>query len=875
MIFPKFFNFLEDEKKIYKKWEDSGCFKPIKKEKSYSIMMPPPNVTGVLHVGHALTFTIQDILIRYHRMQGKEVLWQAGTDHAGIATQMVVERQLSEQNTNRHNLGRKEFIKKVWEWKNESGGKINNQLKRLGSSADWSRERFTMDEGLSKAVRKVFVDLYNNGIIYKDKRLVNWDPKLLTAISDLEVEQKEQEGTLWHIKYPIDDNDYIIIATTRPETMLADAAVAVNPEDSRYNKFKGQFCKLPLVNKKIPIIFDEYADPDKGSGAVKITPAHDFNDFEVGKRHNLKYVNIFDQYAKINSNAPERFRNLDRYEARSLILNELKDLNLLVKEEKQHMVIPYGDRSGVVIEPWLTDQWFCNAKKLSIKPIESVKNGSSKFIPKQWENTFFNWMENIQPWCISRQLWWGHQIPAWYGPDKKYFVALNEEEAKKLAKKHYGKDTELNQDDDVLDTWFSSALWTFSTLSWPEETYELKRFYPGNVLVTAHDIIFFWVARMMMMGSHFMKQTPFKHIYIHPLIRDERGQKMSKSKGNVIDPIKLLDKYGADTLRFTLTALLNPGRDVKLSENRVIGYKSFTNKIWNAANFLNQNNCKFDKNLNFSIIKLDVNKWIIKELEETSKSINDNIEKYLFHEVANKLYHFIWHTFCDWYIEFVKSNFNNKSQVEETQKVAGWVFGEILKLIHPIMPFLSEKLWHDLFDKNNFLMMQNYNSYEYDESFNNSKNNIKKIIDIIVKIRNLRSELNIPYKNSINLFIDVKNTELIEFIKSFDNELKRLLKINEIKFSKIKNQKNTAFIVLTEFSLLIPLEGIVNTTQELLKLNKKRDLEILKLESLKSKLNNKDFIEKAPNNVIDNFKKQEHDVKSSIEKIDQIINTIN
>ena len=688
MPLSKFFNFLEDENKIYINWEKSDSFKSKKNQEAYSIMMPPPNVTGSLHMGHALTFTIQDILIRYHRMQGKEVLWQAGTDHAGIATQMVVERKLSEEGLDRRTLGREQFIEKVWEWKEESGGSINNQLRRLGASADWSRERFTMDKGLSEAVKKVFVDLYNDGIIYRDKRLVNWDPKLLTAISDLEVEQKEQEGSLWHIKYPIDQDNYIVVATTRPETMLGDSAVAVHPEDSRYKDLIGKHCNLPLVEKTIPIIADEYADPEKGSGAVKITPAHDFNDFEVGKRHQLEFINIFDQFAKINENAPSKYQGLDRFEARQLILEELQGLGLLIKEEKQDMVVPYGDRSGVVIEPWLTDQWFCNAKKLSIDPIKSVKEGKTNFVPKNWENTFFNWMENIQPWCISRQLWWGHQIPAWYGPDKKCFVALSIDDANLKAKKHYGKETELIQDEDVLDTWFSSALWTFSTLDWPNKTYELERFYPGNVLVTGFDIIFFWVARMMMMGSYFMKQTPFKDVYIHPLIRDEKGQKMSKSKGNIIDPLVLLDKYGADTLRFTLTALLNPGRDVKLAEDRVKGYKSFTNKIWNAANFLNINHVTFVDSLDNNNISLDTSKWILKEYENVQAEYFKNIEKYQFHEIASLIYHFTWHTFCDWYIEFIKSDFANDEKSEETKKVSGWIFIQILKLLHPIMPFI-------------------------------------------------------------------------------------------------------------------------------------------------------------------------------------------
>ena len=875
MPLSKFFNFLEDENKIYINWEKSDSFKSKKNQEAYSIMMPPPNVTGSLHMGHALTFTIQDILIRYHRMQGKEVLWQAGTDHAGIATQMVVERKLSEEGLDRRTLGREQFIEKVWEWKEESGGSINNQLRRLGASADWSRERFTMDEGLSEAVKKVFVDLYNDGIIYRDKRLVNWDPKLLTAISDLEVEQKEQEGSLWHIKYPIDQDNYIVVATTRPETMLGDSAVAVHPEDSRYKDLIGKHCNLPLVEKTIPIIADEYADPEKGSGAVKITPAHDFNDFEVGKRHQLEFINIFDQFAKINENAPSKYQGLNRFKARQLILEELQGLGLLIKEEKQDMVVPYGDRSGVVIEPWLTDQWFCNAKKLSIDPIKSVKEGKTNFVPKNWENTFFNWMENIQPWCISRQLWWGHQIPAWYGPDKKCFVALSIDDANLKAKKHYGKETELIQDEDVLDTWFSSALWTFSTLDWPNKTYELERFYPGNVLVTGFDIIFFWVARMMMMGSYFMKQTPFKDVYIHPLIRDEKGQKMSKSKGNIIDPLVLLDKYGADTLRFTLTALLNPGRDVKLAEDRVKGYKSFTNKIWNAANFLNINDVTFIDSLDNNNISLHTSKWILKEYENVQAEYFKNIEKYQFHEIASLIYHFTWHTFCDWYIEFIKSDFANDEKSEETKKVSGWIFIQILKLLHPIMPFITEKLWLSLIDSQSFLMSQNFTKISFDNSFNDSNKYTKKVIEMMTALRNLRANLNISYKNEIEIFVDTRNEDLIKFISNYQNEFKRLIKTKSIKFEQVSSQKKSAFIVLNEITILIPLEGIVDTEKEKSKLNDKKNIYSKKLKVVLDKLNNKAFIDKAPDNVIENFKIQEKEINSSIEKIDEIINTIN
>jgi len=875
MTLTKFFNFLEDEKIIYSNWERSNSFKSKKNRETYSIMMPPPNITGSLHMGHALTFTIQDILIRYHRLQGKEVLWQAGTDHAGIATQMVVERKLSEQGIDRRKLGRQKFISKVWEWKEESGGSINNQLRRLGASADWSRERFTMDEGLSKAVKKVFVDLYNDGIIYKDKRLVNWDPKLLTAISDLEVEQKEQEGSLWHIKYPIDNDNFIIVATTRPETMLGDSAVAVHPEDLKYKNLIGKFCKLPLVDKNIPIIADEYADPEKGSGAVKITPAHDFNDFEVGKRHQLEFVNIFDQFAKINENAPIKFQGLDRYEARKLILEELNKLGLLIKEEKQEMVVPFGDRSGVVIEPWLTDQWFCNAKQLAIDPIKSVKENKTNFVPKNWENTFFNWMESIQPWCISRQLWWGHQIPAWYGPDNKSFVALSIEDAKLMAKKHYGKEVELSQDEDVLDTWFSSALWTFSTLDWPNKSYELERFYPGNVLVTGFDIIFFWVARMMMMGSYFMKETPFKDIYIHPLIRDEKGQKMSKSKGNIIDPLVLLDKYGADTLRFTLTALLNPGRDVKLAEERVKGYRSFTTKIWNAANFLNLNGVLFENNIEIENIKLDTSKWILKEFEEVQIKYFENIEKYQFHEIASLIYHFTWHTYCDWYIEFIKSDFKDANKSEETKKISGWVYVQILKLLHPIMPFITEKLWLSLVDSESFLINQNFKKVNFDKSFDESKNYILKIIEIMSSLRNLRADLNISYKYEIDIIINTKNDYLKNYIVKYQKEFERLLKTKSITYKEVTSQKKSAFIVLSDITILVPLEDIVDTEKEIAKLENKKMTHNEKLKSVLDKLNNKAFLEKAPENVIENFKIQEQEIKSSIEKINEIINTIN
>ena len=877
MSIEKNFNHLKIEDFIYKKWEKSNSFKPKKANKSYCIMMPPPNVTGSLHMGHALNFTIQDILIRYNRMLGHEVLWQPGTDHAGIATQMVVERQLQEKNIDKKDLGRTKFIEKVWKWKKESGNKINNQLKRLGASPDWSRERFTMDEGLSVAVKKVFVELYKKKIIYKDKRLINWDPKLQTAISDLEVEQKEKEGSLWYIKYPVNDGNFITIATTRPETMLGDTAVAVHPDDKRYKKFIGLECALPLINKNIKIIADEYVDPEKGSGAVKITPAHDFNDFEIGKRHSLNFINIFDNNARLNNSVPKKFIGLDRFDARTKILKELESLNLLIKEEKQSMVIPYGDRSGVIIEPWLTDQWFCDAKKLSFDPIQSVKDGKTKFVPKQWEKTFFNWMDNIQPWCISRQLWWGHQIPAWYGPDGKIFVSMTLNEAKKEAFLHYKEDVKITQDNDVLDTWFSSALWTFSTLDWPNNNYQLKRFYPGNVLVTGFDIIFFWVARMMMMGSYFMKQTPFKEVYIHPLIRDEKGQKMSKSKGNIIDPLELIDKYGADTLRFTLSSLLNPGRDVKLSESRVKGYRSFINKIWNASNYLSINNCIFEKDLKISLIKVPINQWIVNEFINFNQKINKLITKYLFHEVANEIYHFIWHTFCDWYIEFSKTLINdNSDESKETKKISMWVFIQLLKITHPIMPFITEKLWKDISKEEEFLMCQRFENLKIFKKFKKSQLNVMNLIKIITSVRNLRSELKIPYKILIDINFSNNDIEFIDFLTKYSKELKNLLKLNKLSFdSNVKKTSESAYLIVANTTLTIPLKDIIDIEEEVQKLNIKKNNEINNLKGINTKLTNKSFLDKAPNDVIENFKKQSNEIKSSIEKIDQIINTIN
>jgi len=675
----------EVEKKHYARWREAGAFRadPHTAAKPYTIMMPPPNVTGSLHMGHALTFTLQDILIRAHRMRGRDALWQPGMDHAGIATQMVVERQLADEGIHRRDLGREKFLEKVWEWKAHSGGTIMNQLTHLGASADWSRERFTMDDGLSLAVRKVFVELYRQNLVYRDKRLVNWDPKLHTAISDLEVQQQEINGHLWHFRYPVEGepDTYVVVATTRPETMLGDTAVAVHPEDERYTHLVGKHVILPLVGRRIPIVADDWADPETGSGAVKITPAHDFNDFEVGRRHDLEMVNVLDENAVINENAPEAYRGLDRYEARQRVVADLDAEGLLEKVEDHVHTVPHGDRSGVAIEPWLTDQWYVDAATLAKPAIEAVESGDTVFVPQQWQNVYFEWMRNIQPWCVSRQIWWGHQIPAWYGPDGEIFVEMDEEQAAAAAEQHYGKPVDLTRDPDVLDTWFSSALWPFSTLGWPEETPELARYYPGDVLVTGFDIIFFWVARMMMMGLHFMGEVPFHTVYIHALVRDAYGQKMSKSKGNIIDPLDLIERYGCDALRFTLAALSAQGRDVKLAESRVEGYRNFATKLWNAARYCLMNGAERNASFHPEIARQKVNRWVAAKTARMIREVEAATDAYKFNEAAASLYRFVWGEFCDWYIEFTKPILQGEDAeaAAETRACMAWTLDRILR----------------------------------------------------------------------------------------------------------------------------------------------------------------------------------------------------
>jgi len=852
------------EEKWYKKWLDSGAFSSNSSstKKPYVIMMPPPNVTGSLHIGHALTFTIQDILIRFHRMQGFDVLWQPGTDHAGIATQMVVERELAKSNITRHSLGREKFVEKVWEWKEKSGGEITNQLKALGTSPDWEKERFTMDEGLSQAVNFVFVKLYKEGLIYRDKRLVNWDPKLFTAISDLEVEQKDMQGKFWYFKYPVEDSDeFLTIATTRPETMLGDTAVAVNPEDGRYKHLEGKNVVLPILNRPIPIIFDNYSDPEKGSGAVKITPAHDFNDFEVGKRHKLEMINIFNSDASINENGPEEYVGLDRFTARKKIIEHMKSLSLFVKEENITHTVPHGDRSNVIVEPWLMDQWYVDAKKLAIPAIEAVKNGKTKFVPKNWDKTYFEWMNNIQPWCVSRQLWWGHRIPAWFGPDKKIFVETNKQDAEKAAELHYGKKVTLHQDEDVLDTWFSSALWPFSTLGWPENTVDLKKYYPTDVLVTGFDIIFFWVARMMMMGIHFMdKEIPFKEVYIHALVRDDKGQKMSKSKGNVLDPLDLSKKYGADSLRFTLTAMAAQGRDIKLSEERIAGYRNFSTKIWNGCKFLEFNNCITELDKDLTTIDLEVNRWIINLYNELNHRVKTSIKDYKFNDAADALYQFIWKDYCDWYIEFIKpilSNTNDLDALNETKCVSINIMKNVLLMLHPIMPYVTEEIFEKLFQSPELAILSPWPKTINPKDSN--ENSIDLSIQLISAVRSIRVEKNIPSKSRPCIILKNVNLEKKRIINENKNLIINLAKLSEIEFSSDEEVINEKFIVTTidNITLMLPLEGLIDFDGERNRLNKELTDINNEIDIINKRLSNPMYIEKAPSNVVNEVRNKQ------------------
>ncbi|WOI10390.1 valine--tRNA ligase [Thalassospira lucentensis] len=869
------------EGRLYDKWEKSGAFAadPASNANPYVIMMPPPNVTGSLHMGHALTFTLQDILVRYNRMSGKDTLWQPGTDHAGIATQMVVERQLGEQNVTRHDLGREKFVEKVWEWKEKSGGTITNQLRRLGASPDWPRERFTMDDGLSAAVRKVFVTLHKQGLIYRDKRLVNWDPKLLTAISDLEVVQKEVKGYYWHFKYPIEgkEGQFITVATTRPETMLGDTGVAVHPDDERYKDLIGQYCILPIVGRRIKIVADEYADPEKGSGAVKITPAHDFNDFEVGKRNDLEKINIMDDHARINDEAPDEYRGLDRFKARELIIAKMEELGLLEKIEDTVHMVPYGDRSNVVIEPYLTDQWFVNAEVLAKPATEAVEDGRIKFVPKNWENTYFEWMRNIQPWCISRQLWWGHRIPAWFGPDGEIFVEETEEEALAAAKAHFGKDVELTQETDVLDTWFSSALWPFSTLGWPDKTPELNKYYPGDVLVTGFDIIFFWVARMIMMGMHFMDgKVPFKDVYIHALVRDEHGQKMSKSKGNVIDPLELIDEYGCDALRLTLTALAAQGRDIKLAASRVEGYRNFATKLWNAARFAEMNECKPVDGFNPANVNSTLARWIVGKTAEAARTVASGIESYRFNDAANGAYQFVWGTFCDWYLELAKPVLMGQDEEAkaEIRAVTAWVLDQILLILHPVMPYITEELWEKSADNRaTLLMSQAYPKFD-DALINHAaEDEIDLAIRLIGNIRGVRSEMNVPPAAEVPIYLVDASDAMQAAVTAQEAQVKRLARVAAVEF---KGQGDVETIakgaiqtVVDGVTVFVSVADFIDVAAEKSRLEKEIDGKTKYIKGQEGKLSNESFVSRAPEHIVATEKAKLEEARDTLAKLQE------
>jgi valyl-tRNA synthetase len=937
------------EGRIAAAWEAAGAFRAGRPERAeaapFTIVIPPPNVTGSLHMGHALNTTLQDILCRFERMRGKDVLWQPGTDHAGIATQMVVERQLMEaQEPSRLALGREEFLKRVWAWKAQSGGAIIEQLKRLGASCDWSRERFTLDEGLSRAVTKVFVALYKEGLIYKDKRLVNWDPKLQTAISDLEVVQVETKGHLWYFKYPVVDDaeketgEFITVATTRPETMLGDTAVAVHPTDERYLHLQGKRVRLPLIGRLIPIVADDYSDPEKGTGAVKITPAHDFNDFEVGKRHSLQIINVLDAEARIELRGNTAFWDTvwpptalkvgsqasqdnadvdllsghDRFEARRRVVQMMEARELVDKIEPHTHMVPHGDRSGAVIEPWLTDQWYVKAKTLAVPALEVVRIGKTRFIPENWEKTYFQWLENIEPWCISRQLWWGHRIPAWYGrkevgdgqwdslSNPEIFVAEKEAAAIALAESKYKRpirvvpkpqgefdpifqrviDDSLSgshwepiwQDEDVLDTWFSSALWPFSTLGWPDETPELKHRYPTSVLVTGFDIIFFWVARMMMMGLHFMDEVPFHDIYIHALVRDEKGAKMSKSKGNVVDPLHLIETYGADALRFTLAAMAAQGRDIKLSTQRIEGYRNFGTKLWNAARFAEMNGCVRQASFDPRSVQITLNSWIIGETSKALADVTAAIEAYRFNDAANAAYRFVWNIFCDWYLELAKPLLQGADgpAKDETRAATAFVLEEITKLLHPFMPFMTEELWAITataeLPRANLLALAEWPRMEgYENSAAEAE--IGFIVELISEIRSVRAEMNVPAATQIPLVLVRASPEAKSCAEAWDETIKRLARLSEISFAAEPPEKSVQMIVRKTLAAL-PLQGIVDVEAEKVRLAK----EIAKLAGeagkIEAKLNNADFVARAPEDIIEENRDRLSEARSHVEKLE-------
>ncbi len=951
------------EPRLYKAWEDAGCFKPSMDTAAepYCIVIPPPNVTGVLHMGHALNHTLQDVLIRFERMRGKNVLWQPGTDHAGIATQMVVERDLALEQKKRTDFTREEFTKRVWAWKEESGGAIVGQDKRLGISADWSRERFTMDEGLSEAVKKVFVSLYNEGLIYRDKRLVNWDPHFQTAISDLEVENREVDGAMWHFKYPLEggetytyvekdedgnivfeeERDWISIATTRPETMLGDGAVAVHPDDARYKPIVGKLVRLPLAERLIPIIADEYPDPDFGSGAVKITGAHDFNDNQVAKRHGLPMLRLMDEQARmtdIDGAVPEKYVGMDRFDARKAVVEDIIALGLMVMDtddetgeetpriEDKKIMQPFGDRSNVVIEPMLTDQWFVNAEELAKPARAAVADGRTDFIPANWAKTYFNWLDNIEPWCISRQLWWGHRIPAWYGPTKeellstpehtdamsagvsrlmsntrnpKIFCGLSKEEVEKQAIDYYGEEVSikfddrddipsmeygrkswdqkpyvaLTQDPDVLDTWFSSALWPFSTLGWPDKTEELETFYPGAVLVTAFDIIFFWVARMMMMGLHFTGQIPFKHVYIHALVLDAKGQKMSKSKGNAMDPLDLIDKYGADALRFTMARMAGMGRNIRLSEQAVEGNRNFGTKLWNAARFCQMNECaNWEGEVEPAALKHPVNQWITSEVAAAFAETTAALEAYRFDDAAGAAYKFVWNTFCDWYLELIKPLLNSQDDEAkaETRATCGWVLDQILKLLHPFMPFITEELWEALSEhgpkRAGFVMMEDWPTFDASYAAPEATEEMNWAIGLITEIRSTRSDLGVPAGAKVPMaLVDAEKLYRVR-LERHGEVIARLARLETAR-AEAETPAGAISTVFGESTVALKIADLIDVAEARARLEKEIKALEKDITGLEKKLSNANFIERAPVEVVEENRERLAEARVRVEKL--------
>jgi valyl-tRNA synthetase len=875
-MLEKTFNPRDIEQRIYAQWLESGAFAAGRRPDAepFCIVIPPPNVTGRLHIGHALNNTLQDALARFERMRGKDVLWQPGMDHAGIATQLVVERQLAERQQSRVAMGREKFLEAVWKWKDESGGAIGEQLRRLGASADWSRERFTMDEGLSRAVLKVFVQLYNQGLIYKDKRLVNWDPRLQTAVSDLEVENIEVKGHLWHIKYPIAgaDGQFLVVATTRPETMLGDTAVAVHPDDERYKHLVGKTVHLPLADRLIPIVADEHSDPEKGTGAVKITPAHDFNDFEVGKRHNLEQINILNRDGTLNDGVPKAYRGLDRFEARKRIVADLDAAGLLEKTEAIVHAVPHDEKTKtIVLEPYLTEQWYMNVKPLAEKAIAAVEDGRTKFVPENWANVYFNWLRNIQPWCISRQLWWGHQIPAWYDADGKIYVADSEEAAVAQAG---GKP--LTRDSDVLDTWFSSALWPFSTLGWPDETPELKRFYPTSVLVTGFDIIFFWVARMMMMGLHFMNDVPFHTVFIHTRVLDEKGQKMSKTKGNVVDPLELIDAYGADALRFTLALAAGQGRDMRIGPSRVEVNRNFATKLWNASRFCEMNECATRADFDPARVTLTVNQWIVAETARAAAAATAALETQRFNEAAGGIYHFVWDVFCDWYLELIKPVLNGDDGPArvEARATAAWVRDQVFALLHPLMPFITEELWARTAEhaapRQSLLIEARWPKLDSLPMFDEARAEIGWVVDLVSGVRSIRAEMRVPPSSRISLLLKDASADTRARMDRNRDLILTLARLSAVQPADDLPQGSAQFVI-GEATAALPLGDVIDLAAERARLEKelaKTDAEIARFDA---KLSNEQFVSRAPEEVLNEQREKRADAAALAERLRQAV----